>query len=492
MSPLRDELKKLGTSSLVYLLPTFLARGLAFVLSPVYAAVLGASAFGIVGFAGTLAPLMTTVLGFGVASSANRLHHDFADDRERRGFYGSIVIFLLVVPVSIGVVVELLGTRYGSPFLTLPYVPYGRLVLWTGVLGVLPSAFVNVFVARENAKAVAGFNVASIVVTVALTVLLVVVLRQGAEGQLTAMLLAAVFNGLLALLMLRSVVTWKLSWSKLRSALVFGVPIVPHQLSNWALGASDRAILERFVSTADLGRYSLGYTFGTVTSFVGVAVSLALGPMVNRRLKADAADPTVPKMASLALLVTTFVGLEVALLGGPCITLVTRAEYAGAEAIVPWVSAAYVFQALYQIVSLGTFFSKRTAAVPIVTAAAAASNIVLNLIMVPRYGIRAAAVTTLIAYMLFAATHGLLAHKLHPISWEYGRLLRIAAAALVTYFIARLVDTSAVMTLVTRAGLSALFPAFLLAFGAVSRKELKRAAELARGFLDSRRRPPVS
>ena len=488
MSSLRNELKKLGASSLVYLLPSFLARGIAFVLSPVYAAVLGASAFGIVGFAGTLAPLMTTMLGFGVASSANRLHHDFNDDTERREFYGSIVVFLMVVPVSIGVIVELLGARYGSPFLTLPYAPYGRLVLWTGVLGVLPSAFVNVFVARENPKTVAAFNVASIVVTVALTVLLVVVLRLGALGQLTAMLAAAAFNAILALLLLRRVVRWTLTWRKLRAALIFGIPIVPHQLSNWALGASDRAILERFVTAADLGRYSLGYTFGTATSFVGVAISLALGPVVNRRLKADQQDPMVPKMASLALLVTTFVGLEVALLGGPCITLITRPEYAGAEAIVPWVSAAYVFQALYQIVSLGTFFSKRTAAVPLVTAAAAASNIVLNLIVVPKYGILAAAVTTLIAYVVFAAAHGILAHRLHPIAWEYGRLVRIAAAAVVTYFIARLVDTSPLTTLVVRAALSLMFAGFLFAFGGVRREELERAMQLGREFLGSRRR----
>lgn len=484
---LRHELKRLGASSLVYLLPTFFARGISFLLSPVYAAVLGPSEFGIVGFAGTLAPLVTTLLGFGVASSAQRLHHDFEDDGSRRRFYGSILLFQMIVPLSIGLIVDIVLTQTGSPFASLPYLPFGRLVLWTGVLGVLPSALVNIFVARESPKTVTTYNLASITVTIIATVIMVVVLRKGAVGLLGASLIAAAINSVFAFVLLRPVVSFKPSWPSLRAALVFGVPIVPHQLSNWALSASDRAILERYVATADLGRYSLGYTFGSATSFISLAIGLALGPLVNRRLKADSQDPAVPKIGSFSLLVTSFVGLFVALVGGPVLVLVTRPDYRGAETVVPWVSAAFVLQALYQVVSMGTFFSKRTAFVPFVTAAAAASNILLNLVLVPKYGIRAAAITTFVAYATLAAAHGILAHRMHPIAWEYGRLARIGAAALVTYGVGSLFEGASITTLLARSTVTLLFPVLLVLFGAVTRQEMRRASELARGFIAARR-----
>jgi O-antigen/teichoic acid export membrane protein len=54
-----------------------------------------------------------------------------------------------------------------------------------------------------------------------------------------------------------------LRWDVTKSALAFGLPLVPHTLATWVLEFADRAILERFVSLDDLGLYSMGYTFGS-------------------------------------------------------------------------------------------------------------------------------------------------------------------------------------------------------------------------------------
>lgn len=486
MASLRDELKKLGTSSLVYLVPTFLARGLAFLLSPVYAAILGPAEFGIVGFSAGITPLITTLVGFGVPNTTIRLHQDFPDEEERRDFYGTVLVFLTFIPLALGISADVLAWKLGSPFATLPFQPYGRIVLWTGILGILPSAFVNVFVAREEPRTVTTYNVASLAVTVGTTVLAVVAFRAGALGALAASLVAAVFNSVYSFVLLRRVVRWGFTWSKLKGALLFGAPMVPHQLSNWAMGASDRAILERFVAQADLGRYTLGYTFGAITGFVGIAISLAMGPILNRRLKARADDPAVPAIGSIAVLVTTAIGLEVALLAGPAVVLLTRADYRGSELVVPWVSAGFVFQGLYQVVSLGTLFSKKTTAFPVVSAVVAVVNVGLNILLVPRYGIIAAAVTTFLAYVMLAGAHAWLAHKIFPIAWEYGRLARIGAAALVTYFLVTRLSAGSWAMVAGRAAASAIFPVLLVVFGAVRRAELRRMNELVAAFLAKR------
>ena len=62
--------------------------------------------------------------------------------------------------------------------------------------------------------------------------------------------------------------TWHVKWKYIRDALDYGLPLVPHALAGWALLASDRLILEHYVSLTELGLYNFGYKLGMVMSFL--------------------------------------------------------------------------------------------------------------------------------------------------------------------------------------------------------------------------------
>src|SRR5439155_20773048 len=121
--------------------------------------------------------------------------------------------------------------------------------------------------------------------------------------------------------------------------------------------------------------------------------------------------------------------LVTAMLGDEAIKLLTHREIHGAGVFTPWIVGAFLFQGVYFVWSTGTWFSMRTAAVPLCTVAAALTNIGLNLWLVPRYGIMAAAITTFVAYAVLMFTHGMLANHLYPIAWEYRRWAGMIAAA---------------------------------------------------------------
>lgn len=478
---LPGEVKKLGANSLIYLLPNMLVRGLSFLLMPVYTRVMTPEDYGIVGVASTLAPLLTTVLGFSIHSAASRLHFDVDDDGDRKNLYSSILIFLAVVPLGITLGLYLAGSLgLLDLFVTVRFNPHLRLVLWTAYFGVFPGLVVNIFVARESPRRVALFSLVSLLITVAAMMVFVVGLRQGAIGQLRATLVSSAVIAAIAVCWVIRIAPIRFSRELLKKAIRYSVPLVPHLLSTWALAAADRVVLERYVSKGEVGRYSLAYTFATVSFMTANAISMAFLPVVTRRLHAGDPAGTVPRLGTYVLLPTVFVSLAVSLLSADVICLITGPDYHRAGAVVPWIVVGGVFQALYAVSSQGTFFSKRTRAVPIVTAIGAAVNIGLNLVTVPRWGIMAAAVNTAIAYALLAVMHGVLAHRLYPIAWEYGRWMVLLLCAAATFLAGQLgIHLGPWLNLMAKTALLlTLFPALLVLCGFPRGGELTRFREL--------------
>ena len=436
---MRHEIVRLGKGSFTYLVAMVVTRGLNLFLTPVYVRFMTPAEYGIVGFASSFLPALAVLFGLCAHSAASRLYYSMPDDGQRERLVGSVLSFVLVVPVLLGIVVEILGSMGLLAFFrTVPYAPYMRIIVWSSVLVVYISTGLNMLVIREEHRRAAVFNAATVFLTAGFTVFLVVVLRKGAVGQLLAVLFT---NAILATYSI--VVVWKMAKPAfdrklLRTAIGTSIPLVPHELLKWGLAGSDRIILERNVSAAALGNYSLGYTFGNTVGMFSYAMIYAFMPMVNRKLGEGDPRNEVPTLGTIVILTSSFVALGAAVVLPPAIRLFAPPTYHGATVVVPWVSLALYFQAIYNIWSTGTVFSRRTGSVALVTFIGAGANIALNLTFVPRYGILAAAVTTAAGYALLAVLHALLARRLFPIAWEYGRVGKISVAALVAYGAAEL------------------------------------------------------
>lgn len=433
---LGKELSRLGTSSLIYLLPTFFFRGLNFLLAPLFTRVMTPDDYGIVGFASSLNGVLATMFGLAVPASLSRFHFDLDTEEERARFNSTIVVFLCTWPVALALVLHQVG-RLGwlDVFGTVRFEPHLKYVLWSGLLAVFPSIYINIYTAREQPRRIAVFNVGLIITSVSVALIFVVGLRQGALGQLRASVVSGVLIAMVSVGVVLATSGLSFSWKYLVRAIKYSAPLMPHTLSNWALAASDRVLLERFVAADELGRYSLGYTFATATGVVSGAINLAFLPAIMRQLKAGR-DGDAAKLGTYALVPTATMGMLIAVACPDAIRLLAAPAFHSSGRVVGWVVVGFVMQGTYAVWSIGTHYSKRTAFMPIVTALGAAVNIGLNILFVPRFGILAAAVTTAIGYAVMAIAHGVLAHMTYQIRWEYRRWVVLFGSALVGHFVA--------------------------------------------------------
>jgi O-antigen/teichoic acid export membrane protein len=166
---------------------------------------------------------------------------------------------------------------------------------------------------------------------------------------------------------------------------------------------------------------------------------------------------------SLALVIALF-GRELLM----ALTFTRPVFWTGAP-VIPVVVLAYLLHGAFLLVSIGIGIEKRARYYPLITAAAAGTNIVLDLLLIPRFGMMGAAWATVAGYFVMAALGGLISHRLYPIPLEVGRLGRIALAAGVTYGLSRLAPEGIASGVAVKAALLGGFALALFASGVLRR-----------------------
>jgi O-antigen/teichoic acid export membrane protein len=101
------------------------------------------------------------------------------------------------------------------------------------------------------------------------------------------------------------------------------------------------------------------------------------------------------------------------------------ASFAGLSAILPWLAFGHVPSVAALILHTGASLESRTGLIALSTLGALVVNVGANIVWLPTYGMYAAAITTLAAYLTMAVLAAIFCRRVHPIPWEWGRVARV-------------------------------------------------------------------
>jgi O-antigen/teichoic acid export membrane protein len=129
----------------------------------------------------------------------------------------------------------------------------------------------------------------------------------------------------------------------------------------------------------------------------------------------------------------------------------------------------------YTTLSIAATRAHRTDRFWHVAVAGAVVNLVLNLLLIPGYGMRGAAAATVAAYAVLAIGMALLAQRLYPVPYEWKRLAVATGAGIALYALGRVLD----VPLAAAIALIAAYPVLLGLLGFYQPAERRRLVTLA-------------
>jgi len=443
------ELRRLGKHSAIYGLGGLVSRILAVLLLPLYTRYLSPSDYGKVETLIALSTVIGIVLRMGIHAAFFRFYFDSPAPEHRRLVLRTSFWFTMAMATA-GLVAGLIlsGTiadlLFGSPD-DSELVMASFVGLWAGMNY---EQLTSLFRVEERSVAFVTASLANILLTIGMTLLLVVALDQGPVG-----VIVGNFTG--TLLVYAALIGYRreqlgLQFDRrlLGEMNRFGVPLIPTALFLWVTNFSDRLFLVRLADTTEVGLYSVGVRIASAMVLLLTAFRLAWPAFAYSIEDEREARRTYAYVLTYLVLLTTWVATGLALLSPWIVGWIAAPAFAESSRVVgPLAFAAVAFGA-YIVVVIGVGRARRTQFNWVVTGAAAAVNIALNLILIPRYGMMGAAVATIAAYVTMFAGMAWWAQRIYPVPYQWRRVGTAAAVGIVLVVAGKLLDANLAISFV--------------------------------------------
>jgi O-antigen/teichoic acid export membrane protein len=474
-----SDIKNLAGKSAIYGSGSILLRAIGFFLLPLYTRFLSPSDYGILTVTGIIVSILGILLPLTLHSSLNPIYFFTPNEKQRRADLGTVWLSIVLISGGLTLIIDQSG-GYLFPifFKNIPFSPYIRLSIWIAFLGTFSLVPLALFQIQERAKEYVLLTAATTILQIIFIIYFVVFQRQGAEGNLIGVLLGSLTMAMPCIWLALRNVRLSLQWNVLRSALSYSLPLVPYSLATWVLMLSDRAIIERFVSLEQLGLYSLGYMYGSIMNVVAYAINSAWVPFLFKTdaQEGSAASERLAQLGTYFTLLLCFVALGVGLFSKEVIELMTDPSFHPAARVAPWIVAGVLFSGLYYFPVNFLFLKKKTAMVPIITLVSGAVDVGLNLWLVPKYGIMAAAWSALISYGLMLILAWWLGMRAYHLPYEYTRIAKIAGVTITLWLIGSLLPfPNKIVGIFGKSCIVSAFPLTLYVLGFFTLTEKQRA-----------------
>ena len=144
--------------------------------------------------------------------------------------------------------------------------------------------------------------------------------------------------------------------------LVFGYPLIVHQLGKYVINQSDRLYITKMISVDEAGVYSIGYQAGSMIFLTLATFSNFFAPFVYERLASitELKKREIVKMSYVfaALIMVCYIAIQ--LITPYFFELLIDPKFIDGIKFVSWVSLAYVFGGFYMLFSAVIFYKEKT------------------------------------------------------------------------------------------------------------------------------------
>jgi len=479
------DLRKLLSISGTYSIGSLLQKSVGFFLIPLYTKFLGTEGYGALEILNMFGAISLTLFNLGLPSAiVKSFHQDCHSESDRRAVFSTSLFLLLPILVTGCTLILFFAPwfsyqLFGNPeMLNLLRIS----ALWI-FLSTLSSLFLALIRARQEALIHTMLSLTEFLSLVLLNIYFVMFMGLGVEGILWG---GALSSGLLVLLsipILRGRITLQFKKSMAAPLLTFGLYLVPSALAVWVVNLSDRYFLRLLWDIEEVGVYSLGYKFGMIIDVLVVwPFQLAWAPFAFSISENSNHRDVFARVLTYLLVILIFGVLTIALVSRPIINLVATEQFSSASRVVPLILLSYLFNGVVYCVAPGIHLKTKTKVLSLFVGLTAVINILLNLLLIPRFGMMGAASATALSFFSLALITFLFSNHVYPVNYEYSRIAKVVLVATALYCLGLLVPTKTpLLMILSYLLLIVAFPALLAGLRFLDPREVNALRKLWHG-----------
>ncbi|HBI72887.1 MAG TPA: flippase [Lachnospiraceae bacterium] len=375
----------------------------AFLLLPVITKTLGAYDYGIWAQISVTVSLLSSIALMGLSMALIRfLAAEKDGHRIKEGFYSISVVVALsgfITSLIVFALADFMAITIFSDAGTSHYIKAGSFLILLTSLDQIVMFYFRIFRQIRTYALITLFN------TFGRLALILGLLHigLGLMGVIAAVLFiqVAVFLGAISCI-INQIGFAIPKFTMIKEYLRYGLPLTPNSLIRWITDSSDRYIVGILLGMNAVGIYSAAYAIGSLVQLLVTPIQLILFPELSKMYDENRLDEVKLYLSYslkyfLLLGIPSVVGMSV--LSRAILEILTKPEFSSGSSVIPFVALAGLMGGVFQIVININFLVKRTTSNLFIHIIAAATNIILNVMLIPLIGILGSAIATFVAYL---------------------------------------------------------------------------------------------
>jgi len=435
-------MKSLLKGSVIYGLGQVLNKTISLVLLPFFTAYLTTKDYGITSVIGIYTLVVTSICTFGAGSVIGLIYYRLENQHHRQQTINTAVTFMAITSlVSLLLTALLLGPLNVLLFSGETYSQYIMLSTLTALLNVVMMPLTLWMQFEQKAIPFVIMNSSVVLIGVTLNIIAVMYFRMGVYGYIVTNLASAVINCLLfGAYYLFQCETYKMAKSHLKELLRLGWPLTFSFFFLFVIQNNSKYFLQLYAGLDSVGIFTIGFNLGTIISLIINSFNTAYYPYIMSFVnKPEDAPAHLSAVAEKYVLSFCILLTAVFFSAKPVVEIMVNENFMEAYKIIGPVALGWIFSGLFILIQPGLYYISRVHYISPVQLVAAALSVIFSILLIPRFGILAAAYSfafgnfCMFLIMHLVNRHLNISHYYNRLSWKVWLNLLVSVAFIVAY-----------------------------------------------------------
>ncbi len=441
-------IKDLFSQTTIYGVGLLANKAISFVLLPLYTYYFSPAELGAYNIVQSIWLFVILFYLYGQETSFIKIFIDGKNDEEKAEVYSTTLIMLSVTSLLFsglfyflaGPITNLL--HFEDPVKGVKYLKILSLLLFTDTMFRFPLLLLR---AELKANKYLLLTILSLCVNVVLNFVLIINYHYGVEAIFYSYIASVVVTFIAGLLMTRKYFGLKFSFERAKQMVQYGNKFIFVGAFILLIDVSDRFFLKYFFNEEVVGIYSANYRLASVMSLLIAAFRFSWTPYFLNLEKNPENKKIISQIFTYLVFTGLFLFLAFALFTEPIVKLsfgkfsLLDPRYQSGLIIIPYVLLAYLFSGLYSALSVASFYANKTKELFYVSALGLLINTVCNFVLITKYGILGASVSTMVTYFFMMIYIYSRSQKIYKIDFELRKIFSLFIFTLIIYVLSVIV-----------------------------------------------------
>ena len=435
--------KSFSSSFLTYALGIFLSRGMSFLLVPIYISYIEIEDFGALELTVQVINFIVLLGAFEIIQGLTRFYYDKKSNQDliaSTAFYFALSTHLIIA-FFLFYFAEFFSNIL---FDTLEYINLVRTLSIISVFAFLNSFTSSALIVQRRAKEFSFGNITYAAISSIASIIFVIKNGLGLQGVLFGLLCGHFFASMLNLFFLKSLLKFQFSVNYLKQMIVFSLPLMISSLSAFLNLYFDRLIITKFLDFKQLGFYSMGYKVALLAGIIFSIFKTTITPYIFENYKKEFLKISLNNILKVYVIIASSLLLGSFMFSGEIIYFISDSRFRPAIVLVPLFVASFSLSGAI-IFFPGFGIARKSSQIALITASACFVNIILNIILIQKFGIIGSVYSSLISNLFLLASYILFSKKYFATNYDVSFIKTtsfLIGFLYLTYLISQIESTS--------------------------------------------------